>query len=130
MHDLGGSTQNGVRYATIGRASFPGVSKMVDADSIFINRYSLPKAGDQEKTNNKDTMWATLPHEIGHWLGLIHLHDNGPGGSSDGCAGSGDFVSTTNRYKSGAAYGEDCDGHAMGTNGADEHNIMSVSATL
>lgn len=127
---MGGSTIDGVKYTTIGRANFPGVSKDFDADSVHIARMSLPKLGDKEKTNNIDTMWATLPHEIGHWLGLIHLHDSGPGSASeDGCEGPGDYINNgdTRQWKNGDAYNSnvDCDGK-QGV----ERNIMSVSTIL
>lgn len=58
----------------------------------------------------------------GHWLGLLHLHE-------DGCDGT-DGITTTPQYASGSDYSKTCLGEDKGPDGIYEHNMMSVSINI
>jgi hypothetical protein len=81
----------------LGQARFP-VSDLegmphdedgLNADGVFIN---APNFGISEKNNDPNfNMGRTLTHEVGHFLGLLHIW----GSTGDNCDGYGDYCEDT-----------------------------------
>lgn len=109
-------------------ANFPGIAALKSTpDALVMSAYTVLNnyGGLPEWTVNNDEWGTTLAHEIGHWLGLYHLHQGG-------CSSkTGDQVASTPQY--GPAedpdYSKTCSGTTKGgKRGPDEHNLMSYAA--
>ncbi|WOO76539.1 Extracellular metalloprotease 1 [Vanrija pseudolonga] len=109
-------------------ANFPGTAALKSTpDALVMSAYTVLNnfGGLPEWTVNNDEWGTTLAHEIGHWLGLYHIHQGG-------CASkTGDYVSSTPQYgrSENPDYSKRCDGTPMGgKRGLNEHNLMSYAS--
>ena len=125
---------------SLGYSNYPGATAdSYYPDAVILGAASLPgntKLNIQANVGDQDGReGTTLAHEIvserplvtqtddqGHWLGLLHLHE-------DGCDGT-DGITSTPQYASGSDYSKTCLGEDKGPDGIYEHNLMSASQTI
>ena len=115
--DLNVYTTSGNLY--LGWAYFPDIigTEFEHLDGVVIDYRSLP--GGEYGTDY--SLGGTLPHEAGHWLGLLHTFDGG-------CSKAGDLVADTPAERDptfGCPEGKDT---CRGKPGLDPiHNFMDYS---
>ncbi|MGG5257418.1 M43 family zinc metalloprotease [Phycicoccus avicenniae] len=82
-----------------GRATFPwDVDERPNLDGVWLDHQVMPGVPGGSTIRNGDT----LVHEVGHWLGLYHVFQ-------EGCSAPDDRVADTGRMSSASAGRTDCD---------------------